>query len=86
MSGNIKINAEEQFNQLAEAIFNNKKQDEFITISFGGEKSHFLRFSQSKIRQNGMVHDADLSIELIYDQRKCSGHIPISGNLADDLI
>ena len=39
MSINIKVNAEEQFNQLAESIFNDKKQDEFITISFGGENS-----------------------------------------------
>jgi len=85
MSGNIKINAEEQFNKLAEAIFNDKKQDEFITISFGGERSHFLRFSQSKIRQNGMVHDASLNISLIYDSRKCSGNIPITGDLNNDI-
>ena len=38
--------------------------DLFITISFGGENSHFLRFSQSKIRQNGRVHDASLNISL----------------------
>ena len=74
MSNNLKINAQEQFNQLAESIFNDKKQDEFITISFGGERSHFLRFSQSKIRQNGMVHDASLNISLIYNNRKCSGN------------
>ena len=52
MSNNLKINAQEQFNQLAESIFNDKKQDEFITISFGGERSHFLRFSQSKIQRH----------------------------------
>ena len=86
MSINIKVNAEEQFNQLAESIFNDKKQDEFITISFGGEKSHFLRFSQSKIRQNGMVHDASLNISLIYDNRKCSGNIPVTGDLNNDII
>ena len=63
----IRINAKTQFNQLAENIFNNKKENEFINISFGGENSHFLRFSQSKIRQNGRVHDASLNISLIYD-------------------
>tara|TARA_Y100000994_G_scaffold107990_1_gene88912 strand:+ start:1439 stop:2785 length:1347 start_codon:yes stop_codon:yes gene_type:complete len=86
MSNNLKINAQEQFNQLAESIFNDKKQDEFITISFGGERSHFLRFSQSKIRQNGMVHDASLNISLIYNNRKCSGNIPIKGDLDNDII
>ena len=48
----LKINAENQFNQLIENIFNDKKEGEFITLSFSGEKSHFLRFSQSRIRQN----------------------------------
>ena len=33
MSKNIKINAQEQFDKLAKAIFDNKKQNEFITIS-----------------------------------------------------
>jgi len=86
MSDSIKINAQEQFNQLAESIFNDKKQNEFITISFGGERSHFLRFSQSKIRQNGMVHDASLNISLIYDNRKCSGNIPVTGDFNNDII
>jgi len=82
----IKINAENQFNQLTENIFNDKRGDEFITLSFGGENSHFLRFSQSKIRQNGRVHDASLSISLIYDNRKCSGNIPITGDLDNDIL
>ena len=86
MSNNLKINAQEQFNKLAESIFNDKKQDEFITISFGGERSHFLRFSQAKIRQNGMVHDASLNISLIYNNRKCSGNIPIKGDLDSDIV
>ena len=86
MINSIKINAENQFNQLVENIFNDKKDKEFITLSFSGERSHFLRFSQSKIRQNGMVHDADLNISLIYNQRKCSGNIPVIGNIDNDII
>jgi len=82
----MKVNAKEQFNQLVDNIFNDKKDGEFITLSFSGEKSHFLRFSQSKIRQNGMVYDCDLSISLIYNHRKCSGSIPITGNIDYDLI
>ena len=86
MSVSIKINAQDQFNQLTESIFNDKNQGEFITISFGGERSHFLRFSQSKIRLNGMVHDASLSISLIYENRKCSGNIPITGDSNNDIM
>ena len=82
----IKINAKNQFNQLVENLFNDKKENEFITLSFSGEKSHFLRFSQSKIRQNGMVHDADLNISLIDNKRKCSGGVPITGNMNNDLV
>ena len=81
----IKINAKNRFNQLVENIFNDKKEGEFITLSFGGERSHFLRFSQSKIRQNGMVHDASLNISLIYNKRQCSGNIPITGNIDNDI-
>ena len=82
----IKIDAENQFNELTENIFNDKRENEFITLSFGGENSHFLRFSQSKIRQNGRVHDASLNISLIYDNRKCSGNIPIKGDLNNDIL
>ena len=82
----ISINAENQFNELINNIFNDKKEGEFITISFGGENSHFLRFSQSKIRQNGRVHDASLNISLIFDNRKCSGNIPITGDSNLDII
>ena len=60
MSDNPKINAQEQFNQLAESIFNEKKQDEFITISFGGEQSHFLRFKS-----------LDLGSSIIFQLSQC---------------
>ena len=53
-------------------------------INCWGENSHFTRFNQSKVRQNGFVSDATLSITLISNSRTCSASFSISNNSNQD--
>jgi predicted Zn-dependent protease len=75
---------EQLFKQLSETLLNNLRKGEHLKVSIGGEKSQFVRFSQSKVRQSGLVDDASLSIELINDERTCSGSFTLTGNITTD--
>ncbi|MDP7622149.1 MAG: metallopeptidase TldD-related protein, partial [SAR324 cluster bacterium] len=55
-----------------------------MKVSIDGENSQFVRFSQSKVRQAGLVDDASLSISLIKDGRTCSGSFTLTGNTKTD--
>ena len=49
---------EQLFNQLSEILLNNLNSGEQLKVTIGGENSQFVRFSQSKVRQSGLVDDA----------------------------
>ena len=73
------------FKNLSNNILSNLKSGEDLMINFWGENSHFSRFNQSKIRQNGFVSDMTLSINLITNQRTCSVSFSLSNNIESDL-
>jgi len=75
---------EQLFNQLSETLLNNLQNGEDLKLTIGGENSQFVRFSQSKVRQSGLVDDASLSIVLINDDRTCSGSFTLTGNITAD--
>ena len=75
---------EQLFNQLSETLLNNLNAGEHLKVAIGGENSQFVRFSQSKVRQSGLVDDASLSIVLIKDERTCSGSFTLTGNISTD--
>ncbi|SVA39743.1 uncharacterized protein METZ01_LOCUS92597 [marine metagenome] len=75
---------EQLFNQLSETLLNNLNAGEHLKVAIGGENSQFVRFSQSKVRQSGLVDDASLSIVLIKDGRTCSGSFTLTGNIDID--
>ena len=75
---------EQLFNQLSEILLKSLDADEHIKVSIDGENSQFIRFSQSKVRQAGLVDDASLSISLIKDGRTCSGSFTLTGNTKTD--
>ena len=76
---------EQFFKDLSKQILVNTKTDEDLMLNFWGEDSHFTRFNQSKVRQNGFVSDATLSITLILNQRTCSVSFSLTKNVANDL-
>jgi len=75
---------EQLFNQLSETLLNNLQNGEDLKLTIGGENSQFVRLSQSKVRQSGLVDDASLSIVLIKDERTCSGSFTLTGNISTD--
>ncbi len=75
---------EQLFNQLSETLLNNLQNGEDLKLTIGGENSQFVRLSQSKVRQSGLVDDASLSIVLIQDERTCSGSFTLTGNISTD--
>ena len=75
---------EQLFNQLSETLLNNLQNGEDLKLTIGGENSQFVRLSQSKVRQSGLVDDASLSIVLIKDERTCSGSFTLTGNITAD--
>ena len=76
---------EQFFKDLSKSILSNVKSNEHLMLNFWGENSHFTRFNQSKVRQNGFVSDTTLSITLISNQRTCSTSFSLTKNLSDDL-
>ena len=75
---------EQLFNQLSEKLLKSLDADEHMKVSIDGENSQFVRFSQSKVRQAGLVDDASLSISLIKDEKTCSGSFTLTGNSKTD--
>ena len=75
---------EQLFNSLSEKLINSLENGEHLKVSIDGELSQFIRFSQSKVRQSGLVDDASISITLIYDERSCSGSFTLSGSAEVD--
>ena len=76
---------EQFFKDLSKSILSNVKSDEHLMLNFWGENSHFTRFNQSKVRQNGFVSDATLSITLIVNQRTCSTSFSLTKDASNDL-
>tara|TARA_B110000263_G_scaffold83979_1_gene73483 strand:- start:1166 stop:2488 length:1323 start_codon:yes stop_codon:yes gene_type:complete len=68
------------FRNLSNQILNNLNSNEDLMINFWGEDSHFTRFNQSKVRQNGFVSDLSLSLNLIYNNRTCSASFSLCNN------
>ena len=77
---------EQLFKSLSEKLINSLESDEHLKVSIDGERSQFIRFSQSKVRQSGLVDDASMSITLIHDERSCSCSFTLSGNADADEI
>ena len=73
------------FRNLSNKILNHLKSNEELMINFWGENSHFTRFNQSKVRQNGFVSDVTLSITLIFNNRTCSASFSLSNHDKEDL-
>jgi len=75
---------EHYFNQISQYILSNKQTDEEITVTLSGEKTQYVRFNKSKIRQSTDVTQLNLSIAIQNDEKEYSYDFSITGNLAND--
>ncbi|MBU0528156.1 TldD/PmbA family protein [bacterium] len=75
---------EQIFNKISDRLYSNLKTGEHLTLSLDGENSQFIRVNNAKIRQTGLVNNADLAFDLIYNNRNCQGQITLSGDYDND--
>ena len=71
---------ENKFKSISKTLFSLINSSEVLTVSFTGEESQFIRLNNAKIRQTGIVTDADIHIKMISNGRTCSGSFTLSGN------
>jgi predicted Zn-dependent protease len=76
---------EKIFNQLSESLFSELNSGENLILSFDGEMSQFIRFNHAKVRQTGLVDDADLGLKFILNNRSVHGGFTVSGNFDIDV-
>ena len=74
---------ENKFKNISRTIYAQLKKDELLTLSFTGEESQFIRLNNAKIRQTGLVNDADIHMKMIANGTTCTGSFTLSGN--DDI-
>jgi predicted Zn-dependent protease len=75
---------ENYFKKISSYIITNKQADEEVTVTLSGEKTQFIRFNKSKIRQGSDVHQLNLSIAIQKDEKQYSYDFSITGNYAND--
>jgi predicted Zn-dependent protease len=71
---------------VSEALFQDLQPDEALTMHFRGEETDFIRWNQSKIRQNTSVLQRELSFEFHKDGRRLSKSFSAQGVVEWDLI
>jgi predicted Zn-dependent protease len=71
---------------VSEALFQDLHPDESLTMHFHGEDTEFLRWNQSKVRQNTSVLQRQLSFEFHKNGRRLSKSFSAQGVVEWDLI
>lgn len=76
---------QDYFFLLADAIAALLTGAEGFLANFSGERSHFVRFNRSAVRQPGTVTQGYLSIELFCGRRHASATMTVTGARAEDI-
>lgn len=74
------------FKDIVSIIFKELGKDECLSINLSGEKTHFTRLSQAKIRQTTNLDQAFMSIDFIKNQKKMNLKIPYRGINEDAIL
>jgi len=67
------------FNDLADRFAQSIQGEEVYTAYYSGEKSEFVRFNQTRIRQPGSVTQGYVHLELVDGKRHAGIYLPIAG-------
>ena len=60
------------FESLAEFFFDELLPNEQASVSYSAENTYFLRMNHAKVRQNGFVRQAEISVTLYKNKRTYS--------------
>ena len=77
-------NTKTNFNEVADHILNNLQGNEEATINLHGEESVFVRFNNSKVRQNTSVEQRSLNLLLQKNGKTANINFSITGVAAED--
>lgn len=75
---------ETTFNRLVDALLNALHPEEQLKLTLHGEQSQFMRFNGAKVRQAGIVEDAEISFTLMRQQRNAYRSFPLTGDWKTD--
>jgi predicted Zn-dependent protease len=76
---------QQTFYQLADSLVAERAGDEVLLLDFAGERSDFVRFNNSLVRQAGNVLQQYLDLELVSGDRHASETITLSGDGRENL-
>ncbi len=79
------INMKKVFDQLCDSLFSQLLENESLAISLAGESSLFCRVNGAKIRQTGQIDNNDLSLDLVFNDRRVTGSVSLCGDFDIDL-
>lgn len=80
------MNSREIFNFVADGLFQELSSDESLNISFRGEDTDFVRWTQAQVRQNTSVLQMEISFELHKAGRRVLKSWSVQGSPEWDLI
>ena len=81
----VVVNMKQYLDQLSQRLFSELKGDEELAIQLHSEESDFIRFNQSKVRQNTSVNQHEVTLAFQADQRSYKVTQTLTLNLEKDL-
>lgn len=85
MKNDQRLHQKQELKGLSEALFQELKAHEHMTLTYSGEDSLFVRVNQSKIRQVSEVTQGYLSMDFISGHCRTGSTFSITGDLEQDL-
>lgn len=73
----------EQFFELAARVAASRRADETVLCNLSAERSDFVRFNRSRVRQAGSVEQRYLALRLVRGRRQASASLSLAGGSED---
>ena len=74
------------FQKISHKLFNSLKNHEILVLNFDAEKTDFVRFNHSKIRQAGNVNQVTLTLNLISKKKTLTSVMRLSTDFEKDSV
>lgn len=75
----------QELQALGDALFQELKSDEQLTLSYSGEESLFMRVNQAKVRQASEISQDSLSMTFISGHRRIESSFSLTSDVQEDL-
>lgn len=85
MDNNRKQQQKQDLKSLSHTLFQDLKTDEYVTLSYSGESSLFIRINHSKVRQISEVNQSVLSLDYISGRHHTECSFSLTGDLTQDV-